>query len=133
MAIRTLRRKVIIREYDYRKVYVEAFMPLSCMGFKETLYDRAEFTPLDYEALEKLKVIEILRGKKSTPLITAEWNHNIPAMILFDLKDYLYDARYYDWKVTIDQEGYLCVQARKNTPKTRLGWAVFEKDVESRI
>ena len=133
MAIRILRRKVIIREYDYRKVYTEALLPLSCMGFKETLYDRAEFTPLNYEALEKLKLVDILKGKQYSPLVKSAWNNGIPAMLLFDLKDYLYDIRYYDWEVTVDEDGYLCVQARKNTPKTRLGWAVFEKDIESRI
>jgi hypothetical protein len=133
MAIRILRRKVIIREYDYRKVYVEAFTPLSCMGFKDTLYDRAEFTPLNFEALEKLKLVDILKGKQYSPLVKSAWNNGIPAMLLFDLKDYLYDIRYYDWEVTVDEDGYLCVQARKNTPKTRLGWAVFEKDIESRI
>jgi hypothetical protein len=133
MAIRILRRKVIIREYDYRKVYTEALLPLSCMGIKDTLYDRAEFTPLNYEALEKLKLVEILKGKQYSPLVKSEWNNGIPAMLLFDLKDYLYDIRYYDWEVTVDEDGYLCVQARKNTPKTRLGWAVFEKDIESRI
>ncbi len=122
-----------MREYDYRKVYTEALMPLSCMGIKDTLYDRAEFTPLNCEALEKLKMLEILKGKEHTPLIKSEWNNSIPAMLLFDLKDYLYDVRYYEWQVTVDEDGYLCVQARKNTPKTRLGWAVFEKDIESRI
>lgn len=122
-----------MREYDYRKVYLEALMPLSCMGIKDTLYDRAEFTPLNREALEKLKMLEILKGKEHTPLIKSEWNNSIPAMLLFDLKDYLYDVRYYEWQVTVDEDGYLCVQARKNTPKTRLGWAVFEKDIESRI
>ena len=133
MAIRILRRKVIIREYDYRKVYTEALLPLSCMGFKDTLYDRAEFTPLNYEALEKLKLVEILKGKQYSPLVKSAWNNGVPAMLLFDLKDYLYDIRYYDWEVTVDEDGYLCVQARKNTPKTRLGWAVFEKDIASRI
>ena len=54
-------------------------------------------------------------------------------MILFDLKDYLYNERYVHWKVSVDEEGYICVQARNNTPKSRLGFAVFEKDLVSRI
>lgn len=133
MKNRILRRKVIMREYDYHRVYTEALMPLICMGIKDTLYDRGKFTPLNYESLEKLKLLEILKGKQHTPLIKSEWNFNIPKMILFDLKDYLYNERYINWKVTVDDEGYICVQARNNTPKSRLGFAVFEKDLVSRI
>ncbi len=40
---------------------------------------------------------------------------------------------YYQWKVSIDDEGYVCIQSRKNTPNTRLGWGVFEKDLYSRL
>jgi hypothetical protein len=132
MAIRTLRRKVIIREYDFERVREEAFAPLAMMGSLETLYDRAEFTPLNQENLEKLKVLEILRGKK-TKLADIELDLNMPSLLIAQLRDHLYNERYYHWKVTTDEEGYLCVQARKNTPKSRLGWAVFEKDIESRL
>jgi hypothetical protein len=132
MALRTLRRKVIIREYDYFKVEQQA---IGNLGFYNiaSLYDRAEFIPINQEALEKLKMIEILKGKEHTPLISAEWNNNIPAMMLYHLKDYLYNDKYCQWDVTLDKDGYICVQARKNTPKTRLGWAVFEKDMTCRI
>jgi hypothetical protein len=132
MALRTLRRKVIIREYDYNKVRDQALGGLiffDGMG----LYDRAEFTPLNQETLEKLKVVEILRGKKNTPILEADLDLKIPALLVRQLSDYLYDSRYYNWSVTTDDDGFLCVQARKNTPKSRLGWAVFEKDLESRI
>jgi hypothetical protein len=131
MAIRTLRRKVIIREYDYNKVRDQALGGLIFDGV--ALYDRAEFTPLNQEALEKLKVVEILRGKKNTPILEADLDLKMPARLVQQLKDYLYDDRYYQWSVTTDENGYLCVQARKNTPKSCLGWAVFEKDLESRI
>jgi hypothetical protein len=130
MKTRTLRRQVIIREYDFKRVRDEAFAVVMGEG---TLYDRAEFTPLNQENLEKLKVIEILKGKKSTALITADLDLKMPAMLVSQLKDYLYDDRYYNWHVTIDHDGYLCVQARKNTPKSRLGWGVFEKDTVCRI
>jgi hypothetical protein len=132
MALRTLRRKVIIREYDYNKVRDQALGGLiffDGMG----LYDRAEFTPLNQETLEKLKVVEILKGKTNTPILEADLDLKIPSLLVRQLKDYLYDDRYYRWSVTTDDYGYLCVQARKNTPKSRLGWAVFEKDLESRI
>ena len=132
MAIRTLRRKVIIREYDFNKVKEQAFLPLACMGILDSLYDRAEFIPLNQDNLEKLKVQEILRGK-TTVLKSVDWNLKMPAVLVAQLKDYLYNDQYYHWTVSIDDEGYLCVQARKNTPKTRLGWGIFEKDLESRL
>jgi hypothetical protein len=131
MVLRTLRRKVIIREYDYNKVRDQALGGLIYDGM--ALYDRAEFTPLNQEALEKLKVVEILQGKKNTPIIEADLDLKMPSRLVAQLRDYLYDNRYYNWSVTTDEDGYLCVQARKNTPKSRLGWAVFEKDLESRI
>lgn len=132
MAIRTLRRKVIIREYDFNKVRDQAFAPLSYMGILDTLYDRAEFIPLNQDNLEKLKVVEILKGKHST-LKDIRWENTMPSRLVAQFKDYLYNTRYYDWQVTIDEEGYICVQARKNTPKSRLGWGIFEKDLESRL
>ena len=91
------------------------------------------FLPIDQEALEKLKVVEILQGKEHTPLLKSDWNDNVPAMMLYQLRDYLYDKRYYEWKVTIDEQGFICVQSRNNTPRTRIGWAVFEKDLTCRI
>ena len=132
MAIRTLRRKVIIREYDFNKVRDQAFAPLAMMGVLDSLYDRVEFTPISQENLEKLKVVEILKGK-TTKLSEVELDLKRPAILVAQLRDYLYHAKYYRWNVTVDEEGYVCVQARKNTPKSRLGWAVFEKDLESRL
>jgi len=130
MALRTLRRKVIIREYDFNKVAQEA---TGVHHDGQSLYDRVSFLPLNEENLEKLKVVEILQGKEHTVLLKSDWNNNVPAMMLYQLRDYLYDKRYYDWRVTIDDQGFICVQARKNTPKTRLGWGVFEKDLACRI
>ena len=128
MAIRTLRRKVIIREYDFAKVAHQA-----TYGYYDgmSLYDRVSFLPLNQENLEKLKLVEILRGKST--LKDIRWENPMPSRLVAQLKDYLYDTRYYDWRVTIDEEGYICVQARNNTPKSRLGWGVFEKDLVSRL
>lgn len=131
MKNRILRRKVIIREYDYTKVRDQALCGF--LSLDGGLYDRAEFIPLNQEALEKLQVIEVLKGRNHDPLVKADWNDNVPAMMLYHLRDYLYDKKYYDWRVSIDEDGYICVQARKNTPKTRIGWAVFEKDLSCRI
>ena len=128
MAIRTLRRKVIIREYDFAKVAHQA-----TYGYYDgmALYDRVSFLPLNQENLEKLKVAEILRGKST--LKDIRWENSMPSRLVAQFKDHLYDTRYYDWRVTIDEEGFICVQARKNTPRSRLGWGIFEKDLESRL
>lgn len=129
MAIRTLKRKVIIREYDYKKVAVQA-----TMGYHDgfPLYDRVSFISLNRDSLEKLKLQEILRGKTG-PLAAIDTDLKMPAILVAQLKDYLYNEKYYHWKVSIDDEGYLCIQSKKNAPKTRLGWGVFEKDLKSRL
>lgn len=132
MKKRTLTRRVMIREYDFVKVREQAFTPLTSIGILDPLYDRAEFTPISQDSLEKLKILEILKGRK-TKLSDVDLDLKMPAVLVAQLKDYLYNDRYYRWKVTVDDDGYVCVQARKNTPKSRLGWAVFEKDLESRL
>ena len=130
MAIRKLKRQVIIREYDYNKILDQA-TGLYYDG--KALYDRVSFLPLDEHNLEKVRLVDILKGKQETALIQTEWNHNVPAMMLYHLRDYLYDERYYNWTVSIDDDGYICVQSRKNTPKTRIGWGIFEKDLVSKL
>jgi hypothetical protein len=121
MAIKLLRRKVIIREHDFNKVEAKS-RHLS-------LYDRMSFTPLNQDSLEKLKLQEILRGKTG-PLAAIDTDLKMPAVLVAQLQDFLYDKKYHQWTVSIDEEGYLCVQSRKNTPRTRLGWGIFEKDIE---
>ena len=125
MATRTLKRKVLIREYDYHKVAKQAFTPVGIAS----LYDRASFTPVSLNSIEKQQIVDILKGK-----FEPTWRDlNQPALALYNVKDHLYDTRYYNWHVTLDEEGYLCVQARKNTPLSRMGWAIFEKELTSRI
>jgi hypothetical protein len=130
MAIRTLCRRVIIREYDFKKVKAESIS----IGFASqiVLYDRMTFTPLNEDALEKIKLLEVLKGKTG-PLTEIDWDLKRPQLLVYQLRDYLYNDRYYHWRITADEEGYVCVQARKNTPKSRIGWGVFEKDLESRL
>ncbi len=118
-----------MREYDFEKVRKEAFAPV---GIADSLYDRAEFTLISQDNLEKIKLLEILKGKKNI-LADIELDLKKPALLVAQLRDLLYDGRYYRWQVSVDNEGYVCVQARKNTPKSRLGWAVFEKDITCRI
>lgn len=125
--LKVLRRKVIIREYDYIKLVEQAMMPVKA-GNDYVLYDRASFLPLSQDTLEKLKISEILKGKHS-PLVEVSLNLKQPALLLYNLKDHLYNQKYFEWNVDLDEEGYICVQSRKNTPRSRLGWAVFEKDL----
>lgn len=129
MKSRTLTRRVIIREYDFNKIKDQALGPFYD-GY--SLYDTVTFMPLDREGLEKLKIMELLKGKTG-PLTEIDWDLKMPSLLLWQLRDYLYNERYTDWTVTTDDEGYLCVQARKNTPKSRIGWGVFEKTFTSRL
>ena len=129
MAIRTLRRRVIIREYDFKRVAAQA---TSTTYGDVTLYDRVSFMPLDQDALEKIKLQEILRGK-SNILTDLDVDFSKPRLLLYNLKDFLYNEKYTEWKVTEDEDGYICVQSRINTPISRVGWGIFEKDYESRL
>ncbi len=129
MKQRTLKRKVIIREYDFKKIESDA-LGMHYDGM--SLYDRVSWTPISQDTLEKLKLQEILKGKTG-PLTTVVLDLTMPAVLVAQLRDYLYDTRYYDWHITTDEDGFLCVQSRINTPKTRLGWGVFEKDLICRI
>lgn len=125
MKTRTLKRKVLIREYDYNRVEHDSLMDREY----GVLYDRASFTPVTFDDIEKQQIVEILKGKTETTWRDLEQ----PARALYNIRDYLYDNRYFDWRVTFDEEGYLCVQARKNTPLSRIGWGIFEKDLVARI
>lgn len=131
MTQRTLRRKTLMREYDYNKVREQAIMPLRQFEYV-SLYDRCYFIPLNQEGLEKLRLLDILKGK-DTPLLDPLLDLNKPAMLLYKLKDYLYNEKYHQWTVSTDSEGVVCVQARKNTPVSRIGMAIFEKDYECKI
>lgn len=128
MALRTLRRKVIIREYDFVRVRSDALD----IGFVKyhALYDRAEFKPLKKDDLEKENLLKVLKDPvKNNPFKPTE----IPALFLFNVKDYLYNQKYIDWNAEYDEDGYIWVQARKNTPRSKLGWGIFEKDLTSRL
>lgn len=125
-----LRRKVIIREYDFERVRAQAFAPLAFMGVFDTLYDRAEFTPFTRDMISQDYLLMILGDKTKKSL--AKPNQH-PANWLFDMKDHLYSDRYIQYHPEFDEDGYLWVQSRKNTPRSRLGWAVFEKDLGNKL
>jgi len=122
MRHKLLRRRCIIREYDFDRVRTEA---LALVG-GDSLYDRVSFEPISRDSLEKQSVLLLLKGNKS-------WNNYVPnrypihTLELF--KDYLYDRKYLGWTASYDNEGQMWVQSRVNTPRTRLGWGIFEKDL----
>ncbi len=127
MALRTLKRKVIIREYDFNKVKEQA----TGLYFDGTaLYDRVSFYPINRDNLEKENLLRILKNPdKTNPFKPTE----VPALLLFNIKDYLFNQKYIEWNAEYDNDGYIWVQARKNTPRSRLGWGIFEKDLKCRI
>ncbi len=127
MALRTLKRKVIIREYDFVKVKEQA----TGLYFDGTaLYDRVSFYPINRDNLEKENLLRILKNPdKTNPFKPTE----VPALLLFNIKDYLFNQKYIEWNAEYDNDGYIWVQARKNTPRSRLGWGIFEKDLKCRI
>ena len=122
MTRRVLRRRCIIREYDYLGVAREARELIA----GEPLYDRVSFEPISQDQLEKQSLIMMLKGHDRW----MRWApHQYPIHTLELLKDYLYDRRYLGWTATWDQEGQMWIQSKRNTPRTRLGWGVFEKDL----
>lgn len=127
MALRTLKRKVIIREYDFNKVKEQA----TGLYFDGTsLYDRVRFDPINRDNLEKENLLRILKNPdKTNPFKPTE----VPALLLFNIKDYLFNQKYIEWNAEYDNDGYIWVQARKNTPRSKLGWGIFEKDLKCRI
>lgn len=111
-----LRRKIIIRELDFKKLHKKAT--------KDALYDRAEFIPISKQDLEKLKITRILKGEPTNRLDSI----SVPAVALHDNRHLLYDQRYYNWACWYDPFGYMWVQTRSNCPSSRIGWGIFEKD-----
>ena len=111
-----LRRQTIIRESDFEK-RIQAAVPL--------LYTRAEFKPVTVQELERDHMFKILSDDPSL-------NQNLrvdfknPKNILFHYRDYVYNPRYREWNLEIDNDGYIWIQSRKNVQSSRLGWAVVE-------
>lgn len=124
MTTRTLRRRVIIRETDFEKVRRRAFLPIGV----DVLYDRAEWRPITREEIERDMIIRGLKGEEMPR--GGSWL--IPEDYLLYNQDRLYNDRYTAWAACYDRDGFMTVQAKKNLPVVRLGWAVFEKDLESR-
>jgi len=119
---RILRRRVIIRRYDYDRMVTEALGQFC----GHTIYDRAYFEPLTRDMLEKQSLLQLLKGKDNW---TKFQPTPYPMNMLSQFRDYLYDRKYLNWRAQWDDAGVMWIQSRKNTPRTELGWALFEKDL----
>ena len=124
-----LRRRVIIRETDFQKVKKTVFSPLSTMGMLEVLYDRAEWIPITEQDIEQEVIVKGLKGERMPR--GGSWL--IPLDYLLYSRDYLYNEKYSGWNPRYNEDGFMTVKPRKNLPEVRLGWAVFEKDLGSKI
>lgn len=123
--MKTLRRRCIIRESDFPKVRNKAFAPLSIGNDLIVLYDRAEWTPITRESLERDCIIKGLQGS----LRPRGGSWLVPEDYVLYSQDSLYDSRYKTWRAFWDEEGYMVIQSKSNVQPSRLGWAVFEKDL----
>lgn len=121
--MKTLRRRIIIRQYDYDKMVKNAI---------PKLYHNANFTPITLKELEQEHLMMVLSEKKSQKFLVPS-DHRIddkyyehPRSYLWQMQNVLYDRNYVDWFSDYDEDGYMWVQAKKNTPRTLLGWGEFE-------
>jgi hypothetical protein len=114
--MKKLRRRVIIRQYDYHKV-VKRAVP--------KLYTECSFVPITLKELEQEHLLKVLANEK-LPEPPAWLQLKYPKQYLYAMKDYLYDEHYVDWFSEYDENGYMWIQAKKGGPETMLGWATFE-------
>jgi hypothetical protein len=121
-----LRRRIIIRQYDYTDMVKRAI---------PTWYHTSSFEPITLKELEQEYLLALLSEKKSQMLLAPsrycppnEQYYQYPQSYLWQMQNFLYDKNYVKWFSEYDEDGYMWIQARKNTPKTLLGWATFEYD-----
>jgi hypothetical protein len=115
-----LNRRCIIREYDFNKIKYQLSL----------WYDNSNFTPLSLRGLEQELIFRRLKGQEFKRIVYGDPDKviHVPNLWLCYMKDYLYNADYHKWNVTVDTEddiGELWIQYRKNTPISRLGWAEY--------
>lgn len=126
MGIRTLRRRVIIKQNDFLS------LRRNCLKCDKThpdpLYDRVTFEPININELEKQYLIGLLNGKVYEKNDPEKMSMERPYRYIRYFENYLYDKKYLGYKIHIDNEGDMFIQHRSNTPMHRIGWAIAEKD-----
>ena len=118
--MRPIRRRVLIRESDYQRMVTNAYGGIVFDGMM--LYNHSEFDALTQTKIEQEIAWAVLQNRRHVWQYASRGVKNI----FFGMKDYLYNPRYADWRSFWDDQGYLCVQARSNTPVSKVGWATFE-------
>jgi hypothetical protein len=109
-----VRRRVLIREYDYeRKLKPKA----------KWLYSNITFEPINQATLEQEYMWATLQDKHpprtlSIPALLS-WVNNSGTGIVYSLKYHNYD---YAW----DSNGDAVIWYAVNKPRSRLGWAILE-------
>jgi hypothetical protein len=90
------------------------------------LYDTATFELLTKKQLEQEHLLWVLQNDnahKRNPFESWE----IPARLLYNAADWLYNKDYLDYKtIEYDDNGLIWLQHSKNKPRTCLGWATLE-------
>lgn len=125
MGIRTLRRRVIIKENDFPLLRRDCLRDNPGIG---QLYDRVTFEPININELEKHYLIGLLNGKVYPDTDPEKLSIERPYRYIRYFSNYLYDSKYLGYKIHIDEIGDMYIQHRRNTPKLRIGWAIAEKD-----
>jgi len=122
--MKIVRRRVIIREYDYNKL-VKLAIP--------EYYTTSEFNPIVLQELERDHMFDVLktgdarlvkRINRIDGMKPIVYSH--PQSVLNYFANHLYSTDYIRWLAEYDEHGFMWIQARKNTPRTKLGWGIFE-------
>lgn len=125
MTLRTLRRRVIIKENEFTGFRRDCLRNNPGIG---RLYDRVSFKPININDLEKRYLIDILNGKVYKDTDPEKQSIERPYRYIRYFSNYLYSNKYLGYKIHIDETGDMYIQHRCNTPMYRIGWAIAEKD-----
>jgi hypothetical protein len=114
-----LRRRCLIREYDYKRLSVTS------------LYHRCTFEPITRNSLEHENLVRVLRQGTANDWQNPYESFDQPRNILWKMKDWLYNERYLKYStVSYNEQGEIWIRYNQSKPSSRLGWAVFEYDYE---
>ena len=119
MAKKVVRRRVIMREYDYRKITKDG---TGVLYNHMVLYTSSSFEPMTKTSIEQDAMWGVLKNQSGPKFKVSKY----PLDIFDDVTAWLYSSNYKTWHKWWDDQGYLLIQARKNTPVSRVGWATFE-------
>lgn len=111
-----LRRKIIIRQYDFHRIQSRA----------RQVYDTVSFESITLKEIEHEHLLRVLNGTKLPEPMYGEYHY--PRNYLYAMQNYLYDKSYVDWFSNYDDDGYMYIQTKRNAPESMLGWATFEYD-----